>query len=101
MEQKAKRCCFTGHRPDKMQGMEQQIKTLLKTEIKKCIDEGILTFISGMAMGVDIWAAQIVLEEKKNNDDIKLICASPYPGSSSIILLLFQPSLPLGSKLTA
>ena len=80
MEQKAKRCCFTGHRPDKMQGMEQQIKTLLKAEIKKCIDEGISTFISGMAMGVDIWAAQIVLEEKKNNDDIKLICASPYPG---------------------
>ena len=33
-----------------------------------------------MARGVDMWAAEIVLEERKNNSDIKLICASPFEG---------------------
>ena len=80
MEQKTKRCCFTGHRPDKVQTAEGEIRELLKAEIKKSVEEGILTFITGMARGVDTWAAQIVLEEKKENPDIKLICASPYPG---------------------
>ncbi len=80
MEQKAKRCCFTGHRPDKVQMYEKEIKERLKTEIKNTIEEGITTFITGMARGVDMWAAQIVIDEKKNNPDIKLICASPYEG---------------------
>ena len=80
MEQKARRCCFTGHRPDKVQMFEKEIKEKLKTEIKNTIDEGITTFITGMARGVDLWAAEMVLQEKKENPDIKLICASPYEG---------------------
>lgn len=37
-------------------------------------------FITGMARGVDIWAAEIVLKLRKEHGDIKLICASPYEG---------------------
>ena len=33
-----------------------------------------------MARGIDMWAAEIVLEERKHNPDIYLICASPYEG---------------------
>lgn len=32
-----------------------------------------------MAMGTDIWAGEIVLERKKHNKDIRLICALPHP----------------------
>lgn len=33
-----------------------------------------------MARGVDLWAADIVLEQRKRNDAIKLICAIPHEG---------------------
>ena len=48
------RCCFTGHRPNKMELGENEIKPLLEKAIDKAIDEGYLTFITGMAMGTDI-----------------------------------------------
>lgn len=35
-------------------------------------------FISGMARGVDIWAAEIVLKLKREGLNVKLICAVPY-----------------------
>ena len=37
-------------------------------------------FISGMARGVDIWAAEIVLRLRNEGQNVKLICASPYDG---------------------
>ncbi len=79
-EKKLHRCCFTGHRPEKLNISEQEAKKLLRTEIKKAINDGFVTFISGMARGIDMWAAEIVLEERKHNPDIHLICASPYEG---------------------
>jgi len=77
---KRHRCCFTGHRPEKLNISEQEAKKLLRTEIKKAISDGFVTFISGMARGIDMWAAEIVLEERSGNPDIHLICASPYEG---------------------
>lgn len=74
------RCCFTGHRPHKLNISENEVKDLLQTAIKKAINDGFTTFISGMACGIDMWAAELVLEEKKYDDRIKLICASPYEG---------------------
>ena len=35
--------------------------------------------ISGMARGTDIWAAEIVLQRRSQNPEIRLICALPYP----------------------
>jgi len=74
------RCCFTGHRPDKMEFGEKEIKPLLEKAIDEAISKGFVTFITGMAMGTDIWAAEIVLDRRKKNDDIHLICALPHPG---------------------
>lgn len=80
IDEKRKRCCFTGHRPDKIGKSEDIVKEQIKNEVKKSVEEGYFTFITGMAMGVDMWAAEIVIEEKRNNPEIKLVCASPYPG---------------------
>ena len=74
------RCCFTGHRPDKMEFGEKEIKPLLEKAIDEAISKGFVTFITGMAMGTDIWAAEIVLDRRKKNDEIHLICALPHPG---------------------
>jgi len=71
------RACFTGHRPEKMNMSEREIKKLLRSVITKSIEEGYTTYISGMARGFDLWAADVVLEAKERNSDIHLICALP------------------------
>ena len=55
-ELKKHRCCFTGHRPDKMELGEKEIKPLLEKAIDEAIEKGYVTFITGMAEGVDTWA---------------------------------------------
>jgi len=82
-ELRLRRCCFTGHRPDKMELGEKEIKPLLEKAIDNAIAEGYVTFITGMAMGTDIWAAEIVLERKKKKNDMHLICALPHPNFES------------------
>lgn len=52
----------------------------LETAIRQAIADGKNVFISGMALGVDIWAAEIVLRLRDEGQGIKLICASPYKG---------------------
>lgn len=73
------RCCFTGHRPNKLNLTEKEVKKLLEKAIDEAIADGYVTFISGMASGVDIWGAEIVLDRKKSNKDLHLICALPHP----------------------
>ena len=79
-EKRMKRCCFTGHRPEKLNQPEAEVIAWLETEIRKAIDDGFITFISGMARGVDIWAAEIVLRLRDEGFPIHLICASPFEG---------------------
>lgn len=79
-EKRLKRVCFTGHRPEKLDISENEIKDKLRKAIQQSINDGFTTFISGMARGVDMWSAEIVLEERKKNCDIKIICASPFEG---------------------
>ena len=74
------RCCFTGHRPEKVSRSEKEIRAALQSEIKQAVQAGFTVFITGMARGVDLWAAEIVLEQRKRNDAIKLICAIPHEG---------------------
>lgn len=57
----SKRCCFTGHRPEKLHISESKVKTLLEKTIIQAVEDDFLTFISGMARGVDMWASEIVL----------------------------------------
>ncbi|PWL82892.1 MAG: DUF1273 domain-containing protein [Prevotellaceae bacterium] len=79
-EMRGHRCCFTGHRPEKLLCSKEQITTDLTTAIDNAISDGYRTFISGIAMGVDIWAAQIILEKKTVLSGLHLICALPFPG---------------------
>lgn len=79
-EKRIHRACFTGHRPEKLQQTEKVICKGLEREIRKAIDSGIYVFITGMARGVDIWAAEIVLRLRNEGRNVKLICASPYEG---------------------
>ena len=79
-EKRMHRVCFTGHRPEKLNQPERVVKKWLEAAIRQAIADGKNVFISGMARGVDIWAAEIVLRLRDEGQDIKLICASPYKG---------------------
>jgi uncharacterized phage-like protein YoqJ len=80
-----KTVCFTGHRPQKLPfGFNEydirclRLKMRLGIEIKRQITEcGAVRFISGMAAGTDIFAAEIVLELKEKYPHIILECALP------------------------
>lgn len=79
-EKRKRRVCFTRHRPEKLSIPESEIKEKLKIEILKCIQEGFNVFISGIARGVDMWAAEIILHLRDNGYNIKPICAVPCKG---------------------
>ena len=74
------RCCFTGHRPEKLQKSERAIRSELEKQIRQVVADGYTTFITGMARGTDIIAGEIVLQLRRQNHFIRLICACPYPG---------------------
>ena len=82
-------CCFTGKRPQSFSfGYNEldkgciELKERLESEIEKAINKGYKNFISGMALGVDLWAAEIVLKLKDKYPDIELYCAIPYKTQS-------------------
>lgn len=60
-EKRLKRCCFTGHRPEKLGVPEEMIREKLDGAIDLAITQGMETFICGMARGVDLWAGATVL----------------------------------------
>ena len=74
------RCCFTGHRPYLLKRPEDDIKVDLENSILRAVADGYTTFISGLACGVDIWAAEIVVRLQKTNPSLHLIAAVPFPG---------------------
>ncbi|MDY2848323.1 MAG: SLOG family protein [Oscillospiraceae bacterium] len=82
---KSKTVCFTGHRPDKLPDNGDPrsqtilvLKSLLRQEIIDAVNDGYDTFISGMAAGVDMWAAEIVEELMDNNRYLQLYGAYPF-----------------------
>lgn len=80
-EKKKHRCCFTGHRPEKIGVSEQTVVKALENEIRQAIDDGFNVFITGMAQGTDIWAAEIIIHLRKTEGiPLKLIAASPFDG---------------------
>ena len=79
-EKRMQRVCFTGHRPEKLTRHEKAIKKDLEKEIRQAVAGGLNVFITGMARGVDIWAAQIVLMLRDEGYDVQLMCVCPYEG---------------------
>ena len=79
LDKRQNRCCFTGHRPEKLHCSEIEVKKMLAKEITTALRQGKRTFITGMARGSDIYAAELVLEYRAQYPDIHLICALPHP----------------------
>ena len=78
-EKRLHRCCFAGHRPEGILLSEATAKDWLLYQIQQAIAANYTTFITGMGMGVDIWAAQIVIGLRAANPSIHLIAVEPYP----------------------
>ncbi len=85
-------CCFTGHRPDHLPwGRDEKHPAYLdfylrlSLETTSMIEKGCKYFYCGMAQGVDIMAAQIVLKLRDTSPElgIKLIAACPHPGQAA------------------
>ena len=80
-------CAFTGHRPKSFPWKYDEtapacvaLKNVLAEQITMLADDGVTGFISGMALGVDLWAAQIILDLREKNSALKLYCALPCEG---------------------
>jgi len=83
-------CCFTGHRPQKLSyGMDEQhdhcirLKDRLQKEIEAKIENGVDTFLCGMAWGTDIWCGEIVMGLKARHPHIRLIACIPHLGQEN------------------
>lgn len=81
-----KRCCFSGHRPEKMPSecsvCGYKIKIALYHQIDKAIERGYTHFICGGCRGVDFWSAERILTLSKNNSQLKLEIAIPFEGQA-------------------
>ena len=81
-------CCFTGHRyfPWKDNTGHPQHKALLE-QLERTIDlavaKGVTHFICGNAVGVDTWAAELVLKKKRTHPQIFLEVALPFAGHNA------------------
>ena len=81
---KALKICFTGHRPKSLPWGYDETKescilfrNVMFSIIEKAIMNGYTYFISGMALGIDMICAEIVLELKKKYKNAMLECAIP------------------------
>ena len=82
---KMKTLCFTGRRPQKLPwGYNEEdercvnLKKKIEEKIDVAIKDGFTHFISGMALGVDMWAAEIVIRKKAAGEKITLEAAIPH-----------------------
>ena len=75
---------FSGHRPRKFPWKYDEtasdcvaLKQTLRENVDKFIRQGIVHYLSGMAEGTDIWAAEAVLAARETHKKIKLHCILP------------------------
>lgn len=83
MLEREKTCCFTGHRCIPNESLDS-LKRQLKREIEKLIQQGVIYFGAGGALGFDTLAAEAVLELKQQYPFIKLILVLPCPDRINI-----------------
>jgi len=80
--------CITGHReksiipyhdlPIYRELTASAVKLMLCRYIDMAAERGYEWFISGLATGTDLWAAEYIIEKKRLNSRIKLVGAMPY-----------------------
>ena len=85
-------CCFVGEKPQKFPwGYDEKwpdcirLKEKLAFEIETMRQKGVKSFMSNMAMGVELWAAEIVVSLKQDypHGEIKLYAAIPFEGQAN------------------
>ena len=84
--EESRTCCFTGHRPDKLPGgLDERdprcaaLKYSLARELEGLYQRGFRHFISGMAMGCDLYFAEAALELRAQHPGLTVEGAVPCP----------------------
>ena len=79
-------CCFTGHRSDKLPWGDNEcdprctaLKQSIAREITALYQRGFRHYISGMAMGCDLYFAEAVLALREQHPGLSLEGAVPCP----------------------
>lgn len=80
-------CAFTGHRPKSFPWKYDEtarecilLKEALAAQIVALAERGVTDWFSGMAQGVDLWAAEMVLTLREKNPALALHCVLPCEG---------------------
>ena len=82
-------CAVAGHSPQRFKfkyneeaPLCKKVKAAITEEIRRLYAIGVRLFYVGCAVGVDTWAAEIVLDLKQQAEysDIELFCAIPFDG---------------------
>ncbi len=91
-------CSFTGHRPSSFDfGYDEgdprciELKSKLFRAVSDACFAGYRIFYTGMAEGVDLWAAEVVLRVGAYFPDIELYAVIPYKGHRDSIHPSFHP----------
>jgi len=79
-------CAFTGYRPEKFAFGDDEthpdcvrLRGILLREIRRLCDLGFTDFLSGMAMGTDLWCAEAVLSLRDQGLPVRLTAVLPHP----------------------
>lgn len=80
-------CAFTGHRPtrftfkyDEAAPACIELKNVLAEQIARFYRRGVTKYLTGCALGVDMWAGEAVLALAKLHPEISLCCIVPFAG---------------------
>lgn len=83
-------CAFTGHRPKSFPWKYNEaarecvlLKETLAAQITALAEQGVTDYLSGMALGTDLWSAQIVLDLQRKYPALKLHAILPCEGQES------------------
>ena len=78
-------CAFTGHRPthfsfqyDESAPGCVQLKSVLEKQILRLYHRGVTDFYTGCALGVDLWAGDVVLSLNQKTPDLTRHCHIPF-----------------------
>lgn len=80
---------FTGYRPQKLpffgedDPMCEDLKRRIFTEIEKLNSSGADEFLTGMALGVDMWCAEAVIKLKQKHPEVRLTAVLPCRGQDA------------------
>lgn len=72
---------FTGHR-SVPKDKEQEVRQQVRGKIRLLFSLGFRKFVSGMALGFDMLAAEEVIKLKEELKGVKLVAVVPYRGQS-------------------